>query len=477
MSSSILRKLCLASAISLALGGCASSPNSISASSEDLSHYNSLPSNDALTEVEHVLEKSNAKNLRFYAPAHYEIASAAITDARKHVERNAPQQLVAQKAAVAETMIRNGERIAKKVQSLLVDEIQIKNNIDQQTSSSEIYASEYSSLLERLSNVIRSIENGKVADANELRPQLIEDMQELEIRAVRYDALNDAEETLKRVKNSGAEKLAPLTYAEAVAVFNKAEEFILANANDAQQVRKIAAEATFAAKRALYIGDEVAAVSYKSQLSLEQVVLDEEYRLFRISRSLGLPDPRNNSLEVQSEILTKATKNFMLERDKRIQITNALRDTLTKQAENNREQALSDEIASLKKEHGELLAKEALYSSSAKELKQQLVALEQRALKAENTLVSKDALYANKTAELKQQIVGLEQRAVTAENQLSAIAIAVQPKAKSPTPAAVAANPSRDVQNTPPLIAEPALPKAPASPPLNPLEAFVDSEI
>jgi len=360
----------IVSVLMLLVAGCVTLPDP--ANEIDTSAYSNVTSVQAVKELESNLKDSASKELNVFAPKHFITADKALIEARSLISKNQPREKVVQKVAVAEAVLKNGDLVMRKVKDILEEQLVVKEKLES-LETPKVYRSEYGSLVERLNTIIREIESGDVNSSEKNRGKLLHDLQKLERRSIRYNAMHEPEEILKRVKYRGGEKLAPLTYQDAVAVFKRAEEFITQNPNYESGIEQMGQEALFAAKRALYITEQVAALSQKVSLSLEQVVLDEEYRLYRVARELASIDLRDNPLEVQSELLAETAKNKSKEYQNKEELIIALRDTLIKVRDSSTQLAeLNDTSNKLRKEKGEWLAKEALYKAKVSHLEENL---------------------------------------------------------------------------------------------------------
>ena len=77
-------------------------------------------------------------------------------------------------------------------------------------------------------------------------------MQELEVKSVQEGALRESEEINADSKKKHADKQAPMTFAEAEKVYNEAKGKIATAYHDQQEVRRLGAEALFAARTQRY---------------------------------------------------------------------------------------------------------------------------------------------------------------------------------------------------------------------------------
>jgi len=443
----------------------------------DVSAYSNITTVDAIKKLEINLKQSEENELAVFAPKHYSIADKALVEARSLISKNEPRDQVVQKVAVASAVLKNGDIVMRKVKDILEDQLIVKKKLDS-LQTKKVYRSEYGSLEERLNNIIREIENGDVTNNEQNRGKLLQDLQKLERRSIRYNAMHEPEEILKRVKYRGGETLAPLTYSDALAVFERADQFIAQNPNYETGIEQMGQEALFAAKRALYITEQVSSLSQKVSISLEQVVLDEEYRMYRVARELDSIDLRDNPLEMQSEQLAKIAKAKSEEYENKEGLIIALRDTLIKVRDSSAElTALSDTSNRLKKEKDEWLAKEALYKAKVSHLEnnfnQSQILLDQTqqkllSMKDENSLLSETLNTEKKsTEELQNQIShdeGETDATTTKANQ--AVVEKSQPSInESEATAATEQTTTPVAQETQPTVLQTAVKKESSNPP------------
>ncbi|MDH3326414.1 MAG: DASH complex subunit DAD3 family protein [Gammaproteobacteria bacterium] len=398
----------------VSISACATSGGQNTSGPElDLTKYSTITSHDAVNNVDSSYQTSDINQLAIFAPDHYSTAGKAIEDAKTLLAESQPREQVVQKVAVAEAVLRNGDLVMRKVKDILKNEITIKEKLDSLNTKSA-YGNEYGSLDERLNKLIKKIESGNNTD-DQNRETLLKDMRQLERKALHYNAMNEPLEILKRVKNHGGEQLAPVTYAEALVVFKHAEEFIQQNPNYDIGIAKIGREALFAAKRALYVTEGVSVLKQKVIFAPEQVVLDEEYRMYRVSRQLAELDYRDNSLEVQSELLAKEAESIALELKNKDGLVIALRDTLIKVRDSSsRLTMLSESTEQLKKEKNDWLAKEALFNAKITQLTEDLKKSDTQLDFTQQKLLT---IQSNNT-QLTKQILADKENAIVLANEL-----------------------------------------------------------
>ena len=363
----------------LACTGCAVSVEKFAPEEGDIARFDRMTTLEAIKEVNSQLDKAQQTKLEFYAPEHFDLAAKALAEARAFLAANSPREAVVQKVAVAEAVLKSGDSVARSMKTVLAAELEVKDHLES-LNAPKVFGREYESLVDRLNQIIRKVETGQSGAAKTSRDELFSDMQALEARTVVYIALHEAEETIKRVSYRGGEKLAPLTFKEASEVLSRADKFIRANTHNRAAIAQISNEALFAAKRALYVTEEVASLGGKMNISLEQVVLDEEYRLFRVARAVSGEDVRNHPLEEQSEWLAKNVKELAEKAQSQDQLVNALRDSLGDARDSATQiSQIDSQLRQLQREKNTWQAKEALFQAQIDMLQTKLATAEANA--------------------------------------------------------------------------------------------------
>jgi len=399
---------------------------------EDVSQFDHVTTIAAVEQIENTLNQAKQEDLPFLAPQHFSMADNALKQAKQLLAENASRDQIVQKVAVAEAVIRSGKKVKQSMETILGDALTLKQNLETYNAP-KTYGREYDTLVSRLETIIKQIENGKPESTAEGHTALVKDLRELEVRSIIQAVLGEPKETLKRVEYRNGEELAPFTYQDAKKVVEKAEAFIYANPHDTNAIERIEQEALFATKRALYIAEEVAALSHKVNVSLEQVVLDEEYRLFRVGRILSDADFRNNPLEIQSEMLASAAKTLMEKDTHNEQLTAALKQTIDQIKKTTQQlSSMTESVNALEQEKNTWLATQAQLNAKVHTLQAQL---QTQPLPGNKAASLPSAQRANPTA-----------KAFTADNQQEDVAVSqIMPVSQTVTKQADLPNTTLDV--------------------------------
>jgi hypothetical protein len=188
--------------------------------------------------------------------------------------------------------------------------------------------------------MIEQVEREQPDNIDQKKDALLKAMQELEVRAVQEGALHESEAINAESKKQNADKQAPLTYAEALRVYQEAKKQIAAAPRDEKVVQRQGAQALFAARHAQQVNERAGLLQAQlnvasggglsvggatgsaagaqlgvmvggratpaEKASVEAIVLQEEERLLGIATALGLKDLRDQALDKQAEEIRRA---------------------------------------------------------------------------------------------------------------------------------------------------------------------------
>jgi hypothetical protein len=194
--------------------------------------------------------------------------------------------------------------------------------------------------------LIEKVEREQPENIDKEKETLLKTMSDLVIKAVQVDALRESEIINEESRKNNAEKQIPLTYFEALRVYQESKSGIAAAHNDQALVKRLGTVALFAARHARHINDRVALLQVQLKIStvgsaavggtmsssgtqaatqadgkssgtekvtLEKLVLQEEDRLMGISTALKLKDLRDQPLEKQVDEIKRAAANAALQ--------------------------------------------------------------------------------------------------------------------------------------------------------------------
>ena len=311
--------------LSLLLAGCAANVGkTIKVSDEQLAKYGTLSAADAIAALEKRINEAKNANMPFLAPDYFRGASEILSDAQKSSDKKPKDELISH-IAKADAILDKGQTIMAIVQSRLVNELALKNQLDKDNVA-KVYPKEYEKSVSELSSLIKKVELEKADNLDKDKIELIKMMQALDVKTIQYTALHESEVINEDTKSKDGEKQAPATLAEALRVYLDAGNRIAQAPHDEALVQRAGADALFAARHARYVSERVLALQNKFKESVEPIVLEEEKRLLDISTALGHKDPRDQPIEKQAEEIAQVAGEIVQGQQKSKQSIGAVND-------------------------------------------------------------------------------------------------------------------------------------------------------
>ena len=311
--------------LSLLLAGCAANVGkTIKVSDEQLAKYGTLSAADAIAALEKRINEAKNANMPFLAPDYFRGASEILSDAQKSLDKKPKDELISH-IAKADAILDKGQTIMAIVQSRLVNELALKNQLDKDNVA-KVYPKEYEKSVSELSSLIKKVELEKADNLDKDKIELIKMMQALDVKTIQYTALHESEVINEDTKSKDGEKQAPATLAEALRVYLDAGNRIIQAPHDEALVQRAGADALFAARHARYVSERVLALQNKFKGSVEPIVLEEEKRLLDISTALGHKDPRDQPIEKQAEEIAQVAGEIVQGQQKSKQSIGAVND-------------------------------------------------------------------------------------------------------------------------------------------------------
>ena len=363
--------------LSLLLAGCAANVGkTIKVSDEQLAKYGTLSATDAIAALEKRVNEAKIANMPFFAPDYFREASEILSIAQKSSEKKPKNELISD-IAKADAILDKGQTMMAIVQSRLVNELALKNQMDKDNVS-KVYPKEYEKSVSELSSLIEKVELEKADNIDKDKIELIKMMQALDVKAIQYTALHESEVINEDTQSKDGEKQAPATLAEALRVYLDAGNRIAQAPHDEALVQRAGADALFAARHARYVSERVLTLQNKFKESVEPIMLEEEKRLLDISTALGHKDPRDQPIEKQAEEIAQVAGEIVQGQQKSKQSIGAVNDQSKvmekrlKEANDAMQQAnaqlkiLNDQIAQLEEQNKSLVAAKAAKAKTTK---------------------------------------------------------------------------------------------------------------
>jgi hypothetical protein len=310
---------------------------------------------DIAAKAEDALSQARKNEWGLYAPRKLDELEKSVAKVRDATERGNRKRATEELMRTDKIMV-EGQAVVATIQTVLAEELQMRARL-RELKAEDAYPKEYEQVATKLRDLIVKAGEGKPEQIVKEKQALNVRMLALEVKVIRFRALNDVEIMLGEAKKKGADKLAPLTLTEATASFQAADAFIAQNPRDAKGVAEQAGGAAFAAKHLVQVMDTVQARA-QQKATAERVVRDEEARLLDISKALGQPDLRDLALDEQVVTLLSAIK----ERTEALAAAQKAPEGVQQDAAGGKSQTakLENELAAARKENENLRGQVAL---------------------------------------------------------------------------------------------------------------------
>lgn len=323
------------------LAGCATPVSTnIQASEAHVAKYKDLSDLAVVAELEKNVNEARAANMPFLAPNYFREASEVLSECQSALG-NKPREVLVNDAAKGDAILEKGRAVMAIVQYRFAKELEFKKQLDEHNTA-KLLPKEYEKVIGDLSSLIERVEREQPGNIDKEKETLQKAMLDLVIKAVQEGALRESEVINADSKKKNAEKQAPVTFAEALRIYQEAKSQIAAAHHDQKLVQRLGAEALFAARHAQQVNERVALLqtqlkvstggglamsaatggvagaqvgvqtsttekpSVAERTSIERIVLQEEDRLLSISAALGLKDLRDQPLEKQAAEIKRA---------------------------------------------------------------------------------------------------------------------------------------------------------------------------
>lgn len=323
------------------LAGCvAPVSTNIKPSPANVAKYNDLSDLNVVATLEKNVNDAKSANMPFLAPSYFREASQILSESQSALG-NKSRDVLVNNAAKGDAILEKGRAVMAIVQYRFARELDYKAQLEEYNAP-RLLPREYEKVIGDLSGLIEKVEHEQPENIDNEKEGLLRLMLDLVIKTVQEGALRESQLINDDSKVKNADKQAPLTYAEALRVYQDAKSRIATTYRDKELVQRLGAQATFAARHAQQINERVAMLQARlkispagetivggsmasasnngapvnapldgkpavaERLTLEKVVLQEEDRLLAISNAMRLKDMRDLPLEKQAEAIKHA---------------------------------------------------------------------------------------------------------------------------------------------------------------------------
>lgn len=261
-----------------------------------------------LEQVNARFEQARADNLPDYAPLHFAYAEQALQEAKKHSDSDKEKDR--EKAILqlfrADLFLAKAEESGELVRDILADSLAHKQVL-LALKADTLHARAYRRVDNGLTALAELIEAGDTEKAREEQGSLLSRMHRLEVQTLKTVYMQPVEDRLRDARtDNNAHRLAEVTYADAQAAIDKANQFIENNPRDIDGIKLISDKAGHAVMRSYHVATEVDKLLGADEETAEQYVLFVESLFERINASVGIEVLSAMPLKGQAKALAAA---------------------------------------------------------------------------------------------------------------------------------------------------------------------------
>ena len=283
------------------------------------SKYANLTPSEALKITTEHFDKATSEQYEYFSPSNWQHASNALLEAQKLAGKNADDPQILKNIYLVDRRLESAKYIKSSVQKQYSDLFAARRILND-NHVHKSYPKENEKTEIELTRLIRDFEDLTLGNNKENVSQrsieinahtLMNNMQALNIRVVKFNYLQQGKQDLATLEGLDAKNIIPRTYNEAVDALAKANQYIEQNVHDKSGITQVSEAFDFAVDHASHVIKAVIELSQKDIKQLEDVVLTNEQNLYVIGRALGSNDVRNLPLAEQSQAIVVKANNML----------------------------------------------------------------------------------------------------------------------------------------------------------------------
>lgn len=236
------------------------------------------------------VEKARAEQLDVLAPRAFAAALQASQNAAREAERGRGTEKIAVRVQEGEAALQKARTVAASARQTLGGVI--KTREDALVAEAPKFSGEaWTKASERFSQAMRENESGDLPNAQKRAAEAEVLLRDAELIGIKGGILNESRNLIAQADETKVERFAPRTLQSAKRHLAEAEQEIQRNRYDVTQPRKLAAQARYDARHAIYLAQQVQRVMQQEkddQAGIEALILSWEEPLARIATDMQL---------------------------------------------------------------------------------------------------------------------------------------------------------------------------------------------
>jgi outer membrane protein OmpA-like peptidoglycan-associated protein/outer membrane murein-binding lipoprotein Lpp len=369
--------------IAFLMGGCAGSELKVEpiAKSENPT--------EQVNQLEKEINNARSGQLDVLAPTWFGRAEASFKDAKKKLEAGDELSQILQKVADGRAQLRRAEETSQLVKTVLEGSIKARERARAVGAAKlEGYGNAEGQFIE----LSKAIEENNLKYAQKNGPKVIKAFDELELLAIKDEALGEARKLIRQAETQGARKITPKTLIIAQRKLNDTDAYISGNRYQKEKINELSRETLFQARRLIQVMDGSKKIR---AMEPEQITLWFEGMLHKTSSKLSEPDMRDKDFGTQVENILSSIGALQGDRQSIIAKSKSQQEKMkgmekeitSLEGLTREEQAEKERLEREKKDTKESLAAERRFNKLFDEVRRQFGPTEAEVYKQGNSLV------------------------------------------------------------------------------------------
>ena len=295
-----------------------------------------------------------------YSPTHFEKAEGHLAKADEYFQKGKTREDTQKELRMAESYFLKAVESTKLAHSQLQD--CIKARTDALAVESPLYRpKEWTKSEATFKEAVCKVEEGDLASAKNKARKAEQEFRNVELESIKANYLDETHARIKEGEKSDVKKSAPKTLAKSKGLAENAEQLLIENRYDTDQVRLLAKEAKYEINHAFYLTEKIQSIENSKQ-TLEDVLLESESYLQAVADKLDLKVGFEQGFQKPADDIVQSIRDLQNE------IADRKQDLEDKEGQIN---ALSEQLSQLQEQLGILKSKEESLSQLMEQQKMQ----------------------------------------------------------------------------------------------------------
>ena len=254
---------------------------------------------EQVKQLDKEISQARSNKLDVLAPTWFGKAETSLSDAKKGLEAGDELSLIMQKVADGRAQLRRAEEISQLAETVLKDPIKAR---ERARAAGAAKLESYGKAEKQFVELSKAIEDNNLKYARKNSPKVVNAFDELELLAIKDEALGEARKLMHQAEADGAKKITPKTLIIAQKKLSDTDAYISEHRYEKEKINALSNETLFQARRLMQVMDESKKIR---TMEPEQIILWFERMLYKTSRKLSEQDLRDKDFETQVDnILT-----------------------------------------------------------------------------------------------------------------------------------------------------------------------------